>query len=724
MKRFWNQIIEPLLEALQPAVIVEIGSDKGGNTRNLLEFCEKTDAVLHVVDPAPKYDVAEWQQRYGDRFIFYKDLSLNALPEIENFDVVFIDGDHNWYTVYNELKLIEEFSDAFPLVLLHDIDWPYGRRDLYYDPDTIPEGYRKPYTKKGLRPDSEGMLEKGGLNQQLYKAVHEGGSRNGVFTAVEDFMQETGQEVDLIRIPGFHGLGILIPAWLRENEVMASVLKIWHLPPAVLQHIERLEKTWLEAEIQRQEQHSRLNELSGHREQVIEKLRAERRETAEVRQQLREVRRRLMDATRRVPADSGVERGTKKTRELAILEIVLRRAKALIAQVKRFLNREAKTENPGLSRAEETKGLRGTRQEIAKKNQRLKSLRQQITRKDREVETLRSELTRVQNAPAFARDSEGSFPVFFIVGWAKSGTSWLMRMLNSHPEILCRGEGRFFGRGADLGERRGLVTPTSLYGAFADSDYLRTWVERSVWARGDDVDRHLNDLTRKAIKHFLGEKLAASGKQIVGDKTPFVTEECLEEIKLLMPEAKVIHIIRDGRDIAVSSMHHMWNNAKDVGGHLSLEPEALAKRDAYRKNPDAFLASGKSIFHGEYLRGVAESWRSMTGKAVRTGPALLGENYTEARYEDLLERPLEEIMRLLQFLGTQTSEELVQRSVEMSSFKRVAQREKGEENSSSFFRKGVAGDWRNVFTEEDKRIFKETAGDLLIRLGYEEDEDW
>jgi len=36
----------------------------------------------------------------------------------------------------------------------------------------------------------------------------------------------------------------------------------------------------------------------------------------------------------------------------------------------------------------------------------------------------------------------------------------------------------------------------------------------------------------------------------------------------------------------------------------------------------------------------------------------------------------------------------------------------------------VAGDWRNVFTEEDKRIFKEAAGDLLVELHYEKDNEW
>jgi hypothetical protein len=63
--------------------------------------------------------------------------------------------------------------------------------------------------------------------------------------------------------------------------------------------------------------------------------------------------------------------------------------------------------------------------------------------------------------------------------------------------------------------------------------------------------------------------------------------------------------------------------------------------------------------------------------------------------------------------------------VEAASFERLSEgREQGQEDTSSFYRKGVAGDWKNHFTERDKRIFKKEAGELLIELGYERDLDW
>lgn len=319
---------------------------------------------------------------------------------------------------------------------------------------------------------------------------------------------------------------------------------------------------------------------------------------------------------------------------------------------------------------------------------------------------------------------QGAPPTFFVVGRAKSGTSWLMRMLNFHPEILCRGEGRFFGRHYMREGEQANLQPTTLYGAMADSEYLRAWVEKSVWTGDEDVEEHLANLTSLASNYFLARKLAESGKKIVGDKTPFTGMEVVEEIKGIRPDARLIHIIRDGRDVAISAIHHMWNHAKQEGGAHELTAEELAKREAYRADPEAFLASGESIFAGRQLHGTAKNWAEMVRRAMKDGPELLGGNYAEVRYEDLLEDPEPEVERLLSFLEADTSRQVVRRCVNAASFERRAKRERGQEDSKAFMRKGIAGDWKNVYNEEDKRVFKEAAGDLLIELGYEDGYDW
>jgi hypothetical protein len=320
-----------------------------------------------------------------------------------------------------------------------------------------------------------------------------------------------------------------------------------------------------------------------------------------------------------------------------------------------------------------------------------------------------------------------STPIFFVVGHQKSGTTWLMKILDSHPEILCQGEGRPFGRDwrqEDLKQKPISYPPTSLYNAILSAEDLRYWVQRSVWSRRDNAEEHLINLTRLAVEYFLIQRLLKTGKKFVGDKTVLHGTEILKEIATICPDAKVIHIIRDGRDVLVSQIHHRWNQAEDQGGMGKITPEQLAKREAYRKDPQTLLETGEGIYSDGWLAGNAAKWSRKVGIAVKDGPALLGANYAEVRYEDLLGRPEEETRRLLRFLGADASEQTVRECVSAASFERLAGGRKRGQEAISFFRKGIAGDWKNVYTEQNKQDFKAVAGDLLVELGYEEDNNW
>ncbi len=355
-----------------------------------------------------------------------------------------------------------------------------------------------------------------------------------------------------------------------------------------------------------------------------------------------------------------------------------------------------------------------------------KSVRQRIARKNGGAVALRRKLTRARGVRLPDSSGEGT-PVFFVVGHQKSGTTWLMKTLDSHPEILCQGEGRPFGRNwrrERLKQVQRGYPPTSLYNAIASSEDLRYWIERSVWSRRDDPEEHLANLTRLAVEYFLTQQLLKAGKRLVGDKTVLLNPEIVEEIGAIYPEAKVIHIIRDGRDVVVSTMHHRWNQAEDRGGTTKITPEQAARREAYHKDPQALLKTGEGIFPEGWLESYAAKWRANVSKTIKDGPALLGANYREVRYEDLLEQPEEEVKRLLEFLGADANERAVRRCVSAASFERLAGGRKRGQEAASFFRKGIAGDWKNVFTEQEKQDFKAVAGDLLIELGYEENNDW
>lgn len=402
--------------------------------------------------------------------------------------------------------------------------------------------------------------------------------------------------------------------------------------------------------------------------------------------------------------------------------------------------------------------------QIAHLRERQRRLRERLDLKNEQVAKLQKRLGSGTDFSPEARGGGGSppsakAPMFFMVGRGRSGTTWLMRLLDAHPEIACKGEGYFFDRNFKYDEFKELhprLKPSSLYNALAGSEYLKLWIERSVWTAGIRLspDEHVDNLTRLAVEYFMNLKLSvlrgrSPGKRIVGDKTPFIsgnvlyemnvpradgpdseTDEppykgagTLEEISRICPDAKVIHVVRDGRDVAVSLMHFMWSRSKDEGWFYELEPEEIRKRRAFREDPASLSHEG--IFTRKRLVAFARSWSSEVAEAVERGPELLGERYYEVRYEDLLAEPEVEVERLLRFLDADTSPETVQDCIEATGFEKTSSRRQGQEDSSSVsHRKGISGDWKNVFTEEDKRNFRKHAGDLLVRLGYETNGDW
>jgi len=212
MNRFWNAVVRPLFDIVQPKHVVEIGAATGLNTRNLLQYCKDNKEIgvrLTSVDPAPSFDIDSFKEEYGVDFNMDYRLSIDALPDIADADIILIDGDHNWFTVFNELKIIEKtHRESYPIIVFHDTGFPYGRRDVYYTPENIPEQYRQPHYKKAITP-YQSTLQEVGINPHINNADHEFGKKNGVLTAIEDFIDESILSFSFIQVFGNNGLGIM-----------------------------------------------------------------------------------------------------------------------------------------------------------------------------------------------------------------------------------------------------------------------------------------------------------------------------------------------------------------------------------------------------------------------------------------------------------------------------------------------------------------------------------
>ncbi|WP_420141461.1 class I SAM-dependent methyltransferase [Sphingomonas sp.] len=229
-------IILPALRLADARHVVEIGAEYGGCSAMVADHVAEQDGRLTSIDPTPKPEFAAWlAARPHVRHIAQP--SLDAFGQVAEVDAWLIDGDHNWYTVIHELRHAQRISarDGKPLLMfLHDIGWPSGRRDMYYAPDRIPAAFRHPYSYEGGAIPGRDRLVAGqgfrGMGHFAW-ATHEGGPRNGVLTAVEDFMAEQldeGRELGFAEIPAVFGLGVLFDLTAEWSAPLAELLLPYH----------------------------------------------------------------------------------------------------------------------------------------------------------------------------------------------------------------------------------------------------------------------------------------------------------------------------------------------------------------------------------------------------------------------------------------------------------------------------------------------------------------
>ena len=233
------ELVVAVLDACGGTSITEVGALDGDLTRLLLRFSERAGGTVIAVEPAP-HDELEALARDRRGLDLVRQTSLEALGQIPLTDVIILDGDHNYYTVSRELRLIaQRAADAgrqLPLVLLHDVCWPHGRRDDYYVPERIPVEHRQPIAAQAaLFPGDPGTRE--GAVPYHHPASREGGPRNGVLTAAEDFAAAHAQ-LRLAVVPAFFGLGVLWDTTGPCSQALETLLRPWDRNP----QLERLER--------------------------------------------------------------------------------------------------------------------------------------------------------------------------------------------------------------------------------------------------------------------------------------------------------------------------------------------------------------------------------------------------------------------------------------------------------------------------------------------------
>ncbi len=224
------ELIVPSLDAVGARSVVEVGAYAGDFTNLLLEWAARNDARVTAVDPLPQ-PALERLDHERDDLELVRRTGAEALRTMDLPDAVVIDGDHNWHTVTEELEAIDARAGdrPLPLVLFHDVAWPHGRRDAYYTPETIPEDRRQPIEHWGALHPGEPGTRPGGLPYP-HPAAREGGPRNGVLTAVEDFVAAR-EGLRFVLVEAFFGFGALWPVAAPYDAALAAHLDPWDRNP-------------------------------------------------------------------------------------------------------------------------------------------------------------------------------------------------------------------------------------------------------------------------------------------------------------------------------------------------------------------------------------------------------------------------------------------------------------------------------------------------------------
>ncbi len=230
------EILLGVLGATAARSVIEVGAYAGDLTRLLLLWARESGAQITAVDPSPQPALESLERDWGELRLI-RETSLEALEHIDLADAIILDGDHNYYTVTEELHRIDTRADGeLPLLLLHDVSWPHARRDDYFDPEQIPAEFRQPIApESGVYPGVDG-IKYGGLPYH-FPAAREGGPRNGVLTAVEDFVAGR-DELRLIVVPSFFGLGLVF----RRSAPYAQALEQMLAPYDNTPWLARLER--------------------------------------------------------------------------------------------------------------------------------------------------------------------------------------------------------------------------------------------------------------------------------------------------------------------------------------------------------------------------------------------------------------------------------------------------------------------------------------------------
>ena len=270
----------------------------------------------------------------------------------------------------------------------------------------------------------------------------------------------------------------------------------------------------------------------------------------------------------------------------------------------------------------------------------------------------------------------------------KSGTNWVCRVLNLHPDIHSSGEFHWW-------------------------KYFETYSENNRVFQNLANQEKEDAVVRRALEKMTIETmdyLAPPEAKFVGDCTPHTLHP------VVIRKAPHLSIIRDCRDIIVSRMFHYFN-FPNISNYFNRYPEREKIRRQFVKDPWFFHQSPELLLDDEaFVRQTARQWKQYLvadRNTIKCHPKL---PVKLVKYEDLHANHQEEIEAIVEFLGADPA-------LLPNIPNRLLPGHK-KEQPNSFNRKGVVGDWKNYIDAKVASWINDEAGSELIYQKYIASFNW
>lgn len=277
---------------------------------------------------------------------------------------------------------------------------------------------------------------------------------------------------------------------------------------------------------------------------------------------------------------------------------------------------------------------------------------------------------------------------FCFRGYMKSGTNWIGNLLNLHPEISCVGE----------------LHLHLLYQTW--QKHMRTV---SILQEKMEARRMFRGNFQGMVRHLLAD-LADPAASVIGERTPHTLSP------LAIKDAPHITIIRDGRDVLVSRVFHLYNFPQ-VSRVFERFPELQETLAAFQNDPWYFRNHPDRLLCNEDV--VRETMRWWCEHLESDRQTILRHSHLRVltlKYEDFHADVESCRRRMYRFLDVDPDQ--------ADPIPDRLQPTLDEERPREFNRKGQVGDWNNYVDDRVREWIKAEAGEELVRQGYTDSLNW